>query len=78
MTPPHEDPNARRAARAGRILIHHREGEDLHTSLVDLLADAMHWCDAHGDDFHLALVQACRHHLHELQDQPHNERRILL
>lgn len=77
MTHPSEDQNARRAARAGGILIHHRDGGDLHTSLVDLLADAMHWCDAHGDDFHLALAQACRHYIHELNDQQHDERRLL-
>ncbi len=77
MTPPREDPNALRAARAGCILIHHRNGEDLHTSLVELLADAMHWCDATGDDFHLALAQACRHYILELNDQQHDERRLL-
>ncbi len=68
--------NALWAARAGGILIHHRHGEDLHTSLVDLLADAMHWCDATGDDFPLALAQACRHDIHELNDQQGDERRL--
>ncbi|MDX1968863.1 MAG: hypothetical protein SFV23_16935 [Planctomycetaceae bacterium] len=77
MTPPRADPNAFRAARAGCILIHHRDDGDLHTSLVDLLTDAMHWCDAHGDDFHLALAQACRHYIHELNDQQYDERRLI-
>ena len=76
MTPPRPDPNALRAARAGVILIQHRHGEDLHTSLVDFLADAIHWCDVHGDDFHLALAQAGRHYLHELIDEQHCERRL--
>ena len=30
------------------------------TNLIDLLTDAMHWCDANGEDFHIALT-ACRH-----------------
>ncbi len=38
------------------------------TSLIDLLADAMHWCDAHGEDFHYALCVAGRHFLAELND----------
>ena len=69
--------NALRAARAERILHRDRRGDDLPTSLVDLLADAMHWCDFTGDDFHLALAQACRHYIHELNDQQHDERRLI-
>ena len=44
--------------------------------LIDLLADAMHWCDANGEDFHIALAQACRHYINELNDQQQDERRI--
>ncbi|TXT36761.1 MAG: Uncharacterized protein FD138_894 [Planctomycetota bacterium] len=69
--------NALRAARAERILARYRLGDDLHTSLVDLLADTMHWCDYTGDDFFLALAQACRHYIHELNDQQHDERRMI-
>ena len=69
--------NEIRAARAGCILIHHRRGEDLHTSLVSFLADAMHWCDSSGEDFHLTLAQACRHYIHELNDQQQDERRLI-
>ncbi len=69
--------NALRAARAERILTRYRMGGDLHTSLVDLLADAMHWCDYIGDDFFLALAQACRHYIHELNDQQQDERRMI-
>ena len=69
--------NALRAARAERILTRYRMGDDLHTSLSDLLADAMHWCDFTGDDFHLALAQACRHYIHELNDQQQDERRLI-
>ncbi|MDP1798631.1 MAG: hypothetical protein Q8K78_14150 [Planctomycetaceae bacterium] len=76
MTQHRIDHNALRAARAGCILIQHRHGEDLHSSLVDFLADAMHWCDAHGEDFHRALAQAARHFLYELIDQPQDERKL--
>lgn len=44
--------------------------------LIDLLANAMHWCDANGEDFHIALAQACRHYIHELNDQQEDERRL--
>lgn len=45
-------------------------------NLIDLLADAMHWADHTGRDFHMAYVQACRHYLHELNDQQTDERRL--
>ena len=69
--------NALRAARAERILTRCRLGDALATSLVDLLADAMHWCDFTGENFHLALAQACRHYIHELNDQQQDERRLI-
>jgi len=69
--------NAIRAARAERILTSSRMDDDLATSLVDLLADAMHWCDLNGEDFHIALAQACRHYIHELNDQQQDERRLI-
>ena len=47
------------------------------TNLIDLLADAMHWCDHTGGDFHIALAQACRHYIHELGDQQQDERRLI-
>jgi hypothetical protein len=51
--------------------------DDSFTNLVDLLADAMHWCDCTGQDFHIALAQACRHYIHELNDQQQDERRMI-
>lgn len=71
------DSNALRAKRAERILQRHRMGDDLHTSLVDLLADSMHWCNLNGEDFHFVLAQACRHYIHELNDQQQDERRLI-
>ena len=45
--------------------------------LVDLLTDAMHWCDANGEDFQICLAMACRHFIHELNDQQQDERRLI-
>ena len=45
--------------------------------LIDLLTDAMHWCDANGEDFHISLAMACRHYIHELNDQQQDERRLI-
>ena len=73
-------PNRQRADRAGQAIIGysddtHSDGEAF-TGLIDFLADAMHWCDATGQDFFLALAQACRHYIHELNDQQQDERRM--
>jgi len=45
--------------------------------LVDLLTDAMHWTDLNGEDFHYSLAMACRHYIHELNDQQQDERRMI-
>jgi hypothetical protein len=50
--------------------------DDSVTNLVDLLADAMHWCDHNGEDFQFALAQACRHYINELNDDQQDERRM--
>lgn len=70
-------PNAIRAERAEGILTGYCIDDDHATSLVDLLADAMHWCDARGVDFHHALAQACCHYVHELNDEQQDERRMI-
>ncbi len=44
--------------------------------LIDLLADAMHWCNANGEDFHFHLAMACRHYINELNDEQHYERKM--
>lgn len=71
------DANVIRAVRANRILTRSCMGDDLATSLVDLLADVMHWCDLSGENFHIALAQACRHYIHELNDEQQDERRMI-
>jgi hypothetical protein len=50
--------------------------DDDQSSLVDLLADAMHWCDANSQGFHYALCVACKHYLAELNDEQTEERRL--
>jgi len=50
--------------------------DGLFTNLIDLLADAMHFCDESGEDFHYALCVAGKHYLAELNDEPTEERRM--
>lgn len=49
-----------RAAASGDV-----DADDDATMMVDLLANAMHWCDAHGVDFEAAAELAQRHHADE-------------
>jgi len=50
--------------------------DGLFTNLIDLLADAMHFCDDSGEDFHYALAVAGKHYLAELNDEQTEERRL--
>jgi hypothetical protein len=70
------DNNDLRADRCERAISAYST-DDSFTNLVDFLADAMHWCDSTGQDFHIALAQACRHYIHELNDQQQDERRMI-
>ncbi len=49
-----------------------------HETLVDLLTDAMRWCDFVGHEFHIALARAGRHYLAELVDTQTCPRRLSL
>jgi len=72
MTKPN---NEHRVVRADQTL--KRYGKDLHESnLIDLLADAMHWCDATGVNFHWIMVQASRHYFQEVNDVPDDRRLV--
>lgn len=52
-------------------------GDDLlESNLIDFLADAMHWCDTNGEDFHYLLCMAGKHYLAELNDDQTDERRM--
>ena len=68
--------NEERAERCAQALAVY-SGDQPFTNLVDFLADAMHWCDFTGQDFHIALAQACRHYIHELNNQQQDERRMI-
>jgi hypothetical protein len=68
--------NQTRADRCQQAITAYSDEDDF-TNLVDFLADAMHWCDGTGQDFQLALAQACRHYIHELNDQQQDERRMI-
>jgi hypothetical protein len=60
--------NQERASHCERV-IEAYDVDDLATNLIDLLCDAMHWCDHNGENFHLLLANACRHYIHELNDE---------
>lgn len=50
-------------------------GDDRFICLIDLIADAMHWCAANGEDFHYALAFAGKHYVNELNGEQADERR---
>ena len=69
------DSNQQRADRFQQAITAYSDVDD-YINLVDFLADAMHFCDSTGQDFHIALAQACQHYIHELNDQQQDERRM--
>ena len=64
-----------RAERCRKALTGYSD-DDLFLCLIDLLADAMHWSDANGEDFHYALCVAGKHYLAELDEDQTEERRM--
>ncbi len=67
--------NQQRATHCEQVLTAYSD-DDAFTNLTDLLADAMHWADATGQDFHYALCLACKHYVAELNDEQTDERRM--
>jgi hypothetical protein len=63
-----------RVDRCDAVLRHYSD-DGVFTSLIDFLADAMHWSDATGEDFRYALCLAGKHYVAELNDQPIAERK---
>ena len=55
-----------RANRCGQAVAAYSD-DLLESNLIDLLADAMHWCDFNGLDFHILLMRAGSHYLAELR-----------
>ncbi len=53
--------NSARANRATQALTAYY-GEIDECTLTDLLADILHWCDEHEEDFEQSLQQARNHH----------------
>jgi hypothetical protein len=68
--------NEARAERCDRVLAEYGDPTSLSENLIDLLTDAMHWCNAGRLDFHFSLAMACRHYVNELNDEQHDERRM--
>jgi hypothetical protein len=58
------------------LALRYYSGDGLVTSLIDLLADARHWCDATGEDFEEILCLAGKHYAAEHNDQQLDERRM--
>jgi len=70
------DPTIRDRAGRCRKALDGYSDDDPFVCLTDLLADAMHMCDADGEDFHYALCVAGKHYLAELNDEQTEERRM--
>jgi hypothetical protein len=61
--------NARRAKRCEKLLRRYDADSDLTTNLIDLLADARHWCDANDEDFYQLDRRAHAHYLDERDEE---------
>jgi hypothetical protein len=61
--------NRRRAARCCQALRRYDGDGSPYTGLVDLLADAMHWCRLKDHDFHGLLDLAGQHYAAEVLDE---------
>ncbi len=67
--------NQKRASCCEQVLTAYSDDDDF-TNLTDFLADAMHFCDATGQDFHYAFCLAGKHYVAELNDEQTDERRM--
>lgn len=70
-------PNQRRAMRVEHVLTWCLDWNSRREGLIDLLTDARHWCDRHGESFAVLDRLAYQHYIHELNDQQHDERRTI-
>jgi hypothetical protein len=75
QTPPATDASIPQRVDRCDAALRHYSDDGVFSSLIDLLADAMHWCDATGENFHYALCVAGNHYVAELNDQPIAERK---
>ena len=70
-------PNHRRAMRVEHVLTWCLDWGSRREGLIDLLTDARHWCDRHGESFAVLDRLAYQHYILELNDEQHDERRII-
>ncbi len=63
--------NAQRSNRFEVAMMSIREdyGDDVQAEMIDLMADARHWCDANDESFEELDRQAFRHYLAELDHE---------
>ena len=61
--------NARRAMRVEHVLTWCKDWGSRREGLIDLLTDARHWCDRHGESFAALDRLACQHYISELNDE---------
>ena len=62
--------NRSRAARCLKAMRRYGSDDSPYTGLIDLLADAMHWCRQQGHDFPGLLDRASEHFSAEVLDEP--------
>lgn len=62
-------PNDRRAMRVAHVLTWCQDWDSAREGLIDLLSDARHWCDRHGEEIAALDRIAHQHYLAELNDQ---------
>lgn len=65
--------NRRRAMRIGHVLTWCKDWSSEREGLIDILTDARHWCDEHGEDFANLAWLAYEHYVAELNEQPSNK-----
>jgi hypothetical protein len=61
--------NHRRAARCQKAMRRYGTDSSPYTCLIDLLADAMHWCRLKDHDFHHLIDRASQHFAAEVFDE---------
>ena len=61
--------NDRRAMRVEHVLTWCKDWNSSREGLIDLLTDARHWCDRHGESFAELNRIACEHYFAELRDK---------
>jgi hypothetical protein len=61
--------NNERVARFARVLKRYGTDNTGAGCLTDLLADARHWCDRHGEDYAALDRRAYDHYLTEVYDE---------